>query len=169
MRGRAAAAVRERRRGGLRTAAIGGAQVLTNANGLTLYWFAPDTPGKSACYGSCAQYWPPLKGPVTGTGIAGTFGTIKRTDGTLQATYNGRPLYTYIADSGSRPGARQQPQPERRAVARGHRDRRRRVTTRGWFGVTAARPAAGRGCCLASAALAWKNMTAERLLLRMPR
>jgi predicted lipoprotein with Yx(FWY)xxD motif len=86
--------------GGLRTASIGGAQVLTNANGLTLYTFAPDTPGKSACYGSCAQYWPPLKGPVTATGIAGTFGTIKRTDGTLQATYNGRPLYTYIADSG---------------------------------------------------------------------
>ena len=86
--------------GGLRTAAIGGAQVLTNANGLTLYWFARDTPGKSACYGSCAQYWLPLTGPVNGTGIAGTFGTIKRTDGTLQATYNGRPLYTYIADSG---------------------------------------------------------------------
>ncbi|HEX4060323.1 MAG TPA: hypothetical protein VHY58_04795 [Streptosporangiaceae bacterium] len=78
---------------------ISSATVLTDAKGLTLYWFVPDTSTKSKCYGSCAQYWPPVKGPVTSSGLTGTFGTIKRTDGTLQATYNGHPLYTYAADT----------------------------------------------------------------------
>jgi predicted lipoprotein with Yx(FWY)xxD motif len=85
--------------GGLRTTTIGGARVLTNAKGLTLYWFAPDSTTASTCYGSCAVYWPPVKGPVTaGAGIPGRLGTIKRTDGSVQATYDGHPLYTYIAD-----------------------------------------------------------------------
>jgi predicted lipoprotein with Yx(FWY)xxD motif len=87
----------------VRTEKIGGVTVLTNAKGLTLYWFAPDKPGKSVCYNSCAAYWPPVKGPVTVaagvTGVTGKLGTTKRTDGSLQATYNGRPLYTYIADT----------------------------------------------------------------------
>jgi predicted lipoprotein with Yx(FWY)xxD motif len=79
---------------------IGGVTVLTNAKGLTLYTFAPDKPNKSVCYGSCAAYWPPVKGPVTvAAGVAGKLGTTKRTDGSLQATYNGHPLYTYIADT----------------------------------------------------------------------
>ena len=88
----------------VRTEKIGGVTVLTNAKGLTLYWFAPDKPSKSVCYNSCAAYWPPVKGPVTVaagvTGVTGKLGTAKRTDGSLQATYNGRPLYTYIADTG---------------------------------------------------------------------
>ena len=87
--------------GGLKTTTIGGATVLTNAQGRTLYWFAPDTPTTSKCYGSCAQYWPPVTGTVAeGSGIAGKFGTIKRTDGPTQITYNNHPLYTYIADTG---------------------------------------------------------------------
>jgi len=87
--------------GGLKTTTIGGATVLTNAKGRTLYWFAPDTPTTSKCYGSCAQYWPPVIGTAAeGSGIAGKFSTIKRTDGTSQITYNRHPLYTYIADSG---------------------------------------------------------------------
>jgi predicted lipoprotein with Yx(FWY)xxD motif len=86
--------------GGLKTATIGGATVLTNAKGFALYWFAPDTRTKSVCSGSCAAYWPPVKGPVAlSSGITGTVGTIKRSDGTLQATYNGHPLYTYVADT----------------------------------------------------------------------
>jgi len=73
--------------------------VLTNSKGFTLYWFAPDTPTKSVCNGSCAAYWPPVKGPVAlSAGVAGKVGTIKRSDGSLQATYNGHPLYTYVAD-----------------------------------------------------------------------
>lgn len=79
---------------------INGAQVLTNSKGFTLYWFVPDTSTASKCYGSCATYWPPVKGPVTAmSGVTGTLSTITRTDGTKQATYNGHPLYTYIADT----------------------------------------------------------------------
>jgi predicted lipoprotein with Yx(FWY)xxD motif len=78
---------------------IGGVALLTNAQGLTLYWFAPDKPDKSVCYGDCAAYWPPVAGNVSpGPGVIGTVATIKRTDGTTQATYDGHPLYTYIGD-----------------------------------------------------------------------
>ena len=78
---------------------VSGVNLLTNANGLTLYWFAPDTSAKSACYGSCAAYWPPVTGnPLAGPGVTGRLGTITRTDGTTQATYDGHPLYTYIGD-----------------------------------------------------------------------
>jgi predicted lipoprotein with Yx(FWY)xxD motif len=83
----------------VKTTKIGGATVLTNAKGFTLYWFALDTPTTSKCNGSCAHFWPPLKGPVTGSGVRGKFGTIKRADGTLQATYNNHPLYTYVGDT----------------------------------------------------------------------
>jgi predicted lipoprotein with Yx(FWY)xxD motif len=84
----------------LKTATIGGVTVLTNAKGFTLYWFAPDTPTTSKCNGSCATYWPPVKGPATaGTGVTGKLATIKRSDGSVQATYNGHPLYTYVADT----------------------------------------------------------------------
>jgi predicted lipoprotein with Yx(FWY)xxD motif len=84
----------------LKARTIGGVNLLTDAKGLTLYWFAPDTSTKSACYGSCAAYWPPVTGtPSAGSGVTGTLGTIARTDGTKQATYDGHPLYTYIGDS----------------------------------------------------------------------
>jgi predicted lipoprotein with Yx(FWY)xxD motif len=85
----------------LRTATIGGVTVLTNGSGRTLYWFAPDTSSKSACYGTCAAYWPPVTGsPTAGPGVAlSKIGTIARTDGTVQVTYAGHPLYTYIGDS----------------------------------------------------------------------
>jgi len=86
--------------GSLKTATIGGATVLTNANGFTLYSFAPDTSTKSNCNGACAQNWPPVKGPATASGVTGTFGTIKRSDGSAQATYNGHPLYTFVKDTG---------------------------------------------------------------------
>jgi predicted lipoprotein with Yx(FWY)xxD motif len=85
--------------GSLKTATIGGATVLTNAKGFTLYSFAPDTPTKSNCNGACAQFWPPVKGPATASGVTGTFGTIKRSDGSVQATFDGHPLYTFAADT----------------------------------------------------------------------
>ena len=80
---------------------IGSQQVLVDSQGMTLYWFAIDTPTKSNCSGSCATYWPVVKGPVTaGSGVTGTLGTITRSDGTKQATYLGHPLYTYVGDKG---------------------------------------------------------------------
>jgi predicted lipoprotein with Yx(FWY)xxD motif len=79
---------------------INGTAVVTNAKGMTLYWFAPDTSTTSKCTGACATYWPPVTGPVTaGSGVTGTLGTITRPDGTTQATYDGHPLYTYVGDT----------------------------------------------------------------------
>ena len=84
----------------LKTMKIGGATVLTNAKGFTLYSFAPDTMTTSKCNGACATFWPPVKGPATaGTGVTGKLGTITRSDGSVQATYNGHPLYTYKGDT----------------------------------------------------------------------
>ncbi|HTB53979.1 MAG TPA: hypothetical protein VK719_01900 [Trebonia sp.] len=85
----------------LRTTTIGGVSVLTNSSGRTLYWFAPDTSSKSACYGTCAAYWPPVIGnPVAGQGVTvSKIATIARTDGTIQVTYAGHPLYTYVGDT----------------------------------------------------------------------
>jgi predicted lipoprotein with Yx(FWY)xxD motif len=86
--------------GALKAVRIGGVTVLADANGRTLYWFAPDAAARSACYGSCAAYWPPVKGPATaGPGVTGTLSVLTRSDGSVQAAYDGHPLYTYIGDS----------------------------------------------------------------------
>jgi predicted lipoprotein with Yx(FWY)xxD motif len=75
---------------------------LVDGKGMTLYLYTKDTPGTSTCFGSCAQYWPPLLTtgkPVAGSGVdMSRFGTTTRTDGTTQVTYNGWPLYYYAKD-----------------------------------------------------------------------
>jgi len=85
--------------GSLKAAKIGGVTVLTSAKGFTLYSFAPDTPTTSHCNGTCAQNWPPVQGPTTAPGVTGTFGSIKRSDGSAQATFDGHPLYTFVGDT----------------------------------------------------------------------
>ena len=86
--------------GALSTMKVGGATLLTNAKGFTLYWFVPDTSTTSNCNAACAKYWPPVPGPATaGSGVKGTLGTITRSSGAKQATWDGHPLYTYIADT----------------------------------------------------------------------
>jgi predicted lipoprotein with Yx(FWY)xxD motif len=86
--------------GALKTAQVSGVTVVTNAKGFTLYSFAPDTSTASKCDGACAQVWPPVTGPATaGSGVTGTLATITRSDGSTQATYDGHPLYTYVADT----------------------------------------------------------------------
>src|SRR6266568_5422977 len=83
------------------TLSIGGVTVLTNAEGYTLYWFGGDTPAKSACGASCARQWPPVTGrAVAGAGVTGALGAITRPGGSVQATYDGHPLYTAAADTG---------------------------------------------------------------------
>jgi predicted lipoprotein with Yx(FWY)xxD motif len=76
--------------------------ILVTADGMTLYDFHKDKGGNSACYGACASAWPPLltEGNPQAQGAAerSMLGTTKRKDGTLQVTYNGWPLYTYVAD-----------------------------------------------------------------------
>jgi predicted lipoprotein with Yx(FWY)xxD motif len=84
----------------LETRKIAGVTVLTNAKGFTLYWFSRDTSTTSNCNGTCATFWPPVKGPATaGAGVTGKLGTITRSNGSIQATYDGHPLYTYSADT----------------------------------------------------------------------
>jgi predicted lipoprotein with Yx(FWY)xxD motif len=85
--------------GSLKTATIGGVTVLTTASGFTLYSFAPDTSTTSKCNGACAQNWPPVTGSATAAGVTGTFGTIKRSDGSVQATFDGHPLYAFVGDT----------------------------------------------------------------------
>jgi predicted lipoprotein with Yx(FWY)xxD motif len=69
---------------------------------LTVYQFDADKGSKSACYGACAQYWPPVlttgKPSADGAASSSMLGTTKRKDGTLQVTYNGRPLYYFVKD-----------------------------------------------------------------------
>lgn len=79
--------------------------IIVNSEGLTLYDFHKDKGGTSACYGACAAAWPPLltEGNPQAQGAAerSQLGTTKRKDGTIQVTYNGWPLYTYVGDKGS--------------------------------------------------------------------
>ena len=85
----------------LETLRTGGVTLLTNAEGYTLYWFGPDTATASACEADCARNWPPVTGPaVAGTGVTGVIGAITRPDRSLQATYDGHPLYTATEDTG---------------------------------------------------------------------
>jgi predicted lipoprotein with Yx(FWY)xxD motif len=85
----------------LKTAKTSLGTVLTNSKGFTLYWFAIDTPTSSKCTGSCTTFWPPVIGTpqaAPGVTLPGKLGTITRSDGSLQATYNGHPLYTFDGD-----------------------------------------------------------------------
>lgn len=77
--------------------------VLTNPQGLTLYRLTTDH-GSSTCNASCAATWPPLTvssgtKPSAVSSLHGKFGTITRSDGTTQVTYNGWPLYTFAGDT----------------------------------------------------------------------
>jgi predicted lipoprotein with Yx(FWY)xxD motif len=75
---------------------------LVDDKGMTLYLFTKDTPNTSNCYDKCAASWPPLVttgNPVAGDGVdASKLSTTMRTDGTVQVTYNGWPLYYYAKD-----------------------------------------------------------------------
>jgi predicted lipoprotein with Yx(FWY)xxD motif len=75
---------------------------LVDDKGMTLYLFTKDTPNTTVCYDDCAIAWPPLLttgSPVAGEGVdASLLGTTTRTDGTIQVTYNGWPLYYYEKD-----------------------------------------------------------------------
>lgn len=77
-------------------------QILVDGSGRTLYLFQADKSTTSTCYGACAQYWPPLLtsgAPQAGSGAnASLLGTTQRTDGTLEVTYGGHPLYYVVTD-----------------------------------------------------------------------
>ena len=77
---------------------------LTDGSGRTLYLFMADKSGGSACSGACATAWPPLTTTGNGKAAAGSgvtasdLGTITRSDGKKQVTYNGHPLYYFAGD-----------------------------------------------------------------------
>ena len=84
-----------------------GTLIVAGSNGMTVYQFSKDEAGSgtSACSGGCITKWPALTvpagtTPTAGTGATGTIGTIARTDtnGALQVTYNGLPLYFFSGD-----------------------------------------------------------------------
>jgi predicted lipoprotein with Yx(FWY)xxD motif len=68
----------------------------------SLYVLSADPPGKSTCTGPCAAVWPPLltnRQPVAGPGASrSAFGVLRRGDGTLQVTYNHKPVYLFAFD-----------------------------------------------------------------------
>jgi len=77
-------------------------RVLVDVQGRTLYLFAKDSGSKSSCIGSCTVDWPPV--PVTGAVRAGSgaspaaLGSIARSGGGRQLTYNGHPVYYFDDD-----------------------------------------------------------------------
>ena len=77
--------------------------ILTNAQGMTLYTYQNDKPDTSNCTGACATTWPPETipqgwQPVAAPEVPGKVGVIQRSDGTPQVTYNQMPLYLYSGD-----------------------------------------------------------------------
>src|SRR5262249_52797759 len=78
-------------------------RVLVDSHGKTLYLWAHDKSSKSTCNSDCTEYWPPLvtRGkPVAQAGAnAQLLGTTRRSDGRLQVTYAGHPLYYFIKDT----------------------------------------------------------------------
>jgi predicted lipoprotein with Yx(FWY)xxD motif len=77
-------------------------KILVDSRGRTLYLFKKDVAKKSACFGMCATFWPPLRTsgkPAVGSGAhASLVSTTTRSDGKPQVTYNGHPLYTFAMD-----------------------------------------------------------------------
>jgi predicted lipoprotein with Yx(FWY)xxD motif len=78
-------------------------RVLVDAHGKTLYIWAHDKTSKSTCNGACAGYWPPLITQGKPKAIAGAnsklLGTSRRSDGRMQVTYAGHPLYSFALDT----------------------------------------------------------------------
>jgi len=81
-------------------------RIVVDGAGRTLYLFERDKNRRSACYGACAQYWPPLLShgkPIARAGAKQSLvATTRRRNGSMQVTYAGHPLYRYIGDT--RPG-----------------------------------------------------------------
>jgi predicted lipoprotein with Yx(FWY)xxD motif len=81
----------------LLTAAAHADGILTAKNGMTLYIFDKDVGSVSSCYNDCAKNWPPYLGKE-GDAMTEHFVLAKRTDGAMQWTYDGKPLYFFAGD-----------------------------------------------------------------------
>jgi len=86
----------------LQSAAYG--PILARADHQALYYWTVEKKagGKVRCTGTCAQLWPPLlvrskqAVPAHIAGVKGAFGVVRRPNRTLQVTYDGLPVYTYV-------------------------------------------------------------------------
>lgn len=88
----------------IRTAEVSSyGDVLVDGEDLTLYVFFSDTDGRSTCYDTCADNWPPVLSDGAPRARAkvkeALLGTVERDDGAVQVTYDGQPLYRYSGDS----------------------------------------------------------------------
>ena len=81
----------------LLTVAAHAAEVLTDKDGMTLYVLDKDTGGISTCYGDCAKMWPAYAGKE-GDEMKKDWALAKRTDGTMQWTYDAKPVYFFADD-----------------------------------------------------------------------
>lgn len=85
------------------TDATNGTFLVAASNQMSLYLYAKDTSGVSACTGGCLTRWPALSvwagtSIAAGPGITGQLATISRPDGLTQVTYKGMPLYFFYKD-----------------------------------------------------------------------
>jgi predicted lipoprotein with Yx(FWY)xxD motif len=85
----------------VKTASSSLGTILVDSQGMTLYHLSGEQNGKFICTSTaCLGVWRPLIAPSSGapTGEVGSLGTVKRPEGTVQVTYKGTPLYTFMGD-----------------------------------------------------------------------
>ncbi len=88
----------------VKSADMGGKEVLTDAKGMTLYVYDKDTANVTNCYDKCAVNWPPVWAPAD-TQVSGDWSLVERTDasgdhaGMKMVAYKGWPLYLWIKDT----------------------------------------------------------------------
>jgi predicted lipoprotein with Yx(FWY)xxD motif len=78
---------------------------LTSPDGKTLYFSDQEADGTIRCKDACVSFWMPLTvstgtTPTAGTGVTGKVATVSRPDGSVQVTYDGKPLYVFAEDGG---------------------------------------------------------------------
>jgi predicted lipoprotein with Yx(FWY)xxD motif len=87
------------------TKSSSGGAFLTNGSGRAVYMWVKDAKDQSMCTGSCASTWPPVTttdaATASGSAVSADLGTITRSGGTKQVTYDGHPLYYYVGDTGA--------------------------------------------------------------------
>ena len=84
--------------GTVKSAAVGGREILTDSKGMTLYVWDKDSAGTSTCYDKCAQAWPPLLVDAS-TAVSGDFTLVDRKDSDKKiVAYKGMPLYLWVKD-----------------------------------------------------------------------
>jgi predicted lipoprotein with Yx(FWY)xxD motif len=84
-----------------------GKRVAVSAQGRTLYSLSPETTHHLLCTSAaCLKTWPPLTVPSrktklkAGSGVHGQLAILRRSDGRLQVTLRGEPLYRFAGDRG---------------------------------------------------------------------